>query len=54
MTYKILEALIGEDEPIKIVTWFSRNVDHDIEYYHWLQTKAGLDILKIMKLLHSR
>ena len=53
LTYKILEALIGEGEPIEIVTWFSRNIDHDVEYYRWLQTKSGLDILKIMRFLHN-
>ena len=53
LTYKILEALIGEGEPIEIVTWFSRNIDHDVEYYKWLQTKAGLDVLKIIRILHS-
>ncbi len=53
LTYKILEALIGEGDPIEVVTWFSRNIDHDVEYYRWLQTKAGLDILKIMKILHN-
>lgn len=51
LTYKVLEALIGEGEPIEIVTWFSRNIDHDVEYYRWLQTKAGLDIVKIMRIL---
>ena len=54
LTYKILEALIGEGEPIEIVTWFSRNIDHDVEYYKWLQTKAGLDVLKIIRILHSQ
>ena len=53
LTYKILEALIGEGKPIEIVTWFSRNIDHDVEYYRWLQTKAGLDVLKIMRILHN-
>ena len=53
LTYKILEALIGEGEPIEIVTWFSRNIDHDVEYYRWLQTKAGLDVIKIMQLLKN-
>ena len=51
LTYKILEALIGEGEPIDIVIWFSRNIDHDVEYYRWLQTKTGMDILKVMRLL---
>ncbi len=53
LTYKIFEALIGEGEPLEIITWFSRNIDHDVEYYRWLQTKAGLDILKIMRLLRN-
>ena len=53
LTYKVLEALIGEGEPIDIVTWFSRNIDHDVEYYKWLQTKVGLDVLKIMQILNS-
>ena len=53
LTYKVLEALIGEGDPIEIVTWFSRNIDHDIEYYKWLQSKTGLDVMKIMRILHS-
>ena len=53
LTYKILEALISEGEPIEVVNWFSRNIDHDVEYYHWLQSRVGLDVLKIMRLLHS-
>lgn len=53
LMYKFLEALLGNYEPIEIITWFSRNIDHDVEFYHWLQTKAGLDVWKIMKLLHS-
>ena len=53
LTYKIFEALITEDKLIEIVTWFSRNIDHDVEYFRWLQTKTGLDVLKIMKILHN-
>lgn len=53
LTYKILEALISEGEPIEVVTWFSRNIDHDVEYYHFLQSKTNLDILKTMRILHS-
>ena len=53
LTYKILEALISEGEPIEVVTWFSRNIDHDVEYYHFLQSKTDLDILKTMRILHN-
>ena len=53
LTYKILEALISEGDPIEIVAWFSRNIDHDVEYYNWLQTKTNLDILKTMEILRS-
>ena len=51
LTYKILEAMIGEGDPVEMVIWFSRNIDHDVEYYRWLQNKAGMDMLKIMKIL---
>ena len=51
LTYKLLEAMISEGDPLEIVTWFSRNIDHDVEYYKWLQSKAGLDILKVMSIL---
>ena len=53
LTYKILEALISEGDPIEIAAWFSRNIDHDVEYYNWLQTKTNLDILKTMEILRS-
>ena len=51
LTYKILEAMIGEGDPVEMVIWFSRNIDHDVEYYRWLQNKAGMDMLKTMKIL---
>ena len=54
LTYKILEALISEGDPIEVVTWFSRNIDHDVEYYHFLQSKTDLDILKTMRILRSQ
>lgn len=54
LTFKILEALISEGDPIEVVTWFSRNIDHDVEYYKWLQSKAGLDVFKIICILRSR
>ena len=51
LTYKILETMISEGDPLEVVTWFSRNIDHDVEYYKWLQKQTGLDILKIMSIL---
>ena len=51
LTYKILEAMIDEGDPVEMVIWFSRNIDHDVEYYRWLQTKSGMDIIKIMQIL---